>query len=85
MMIFAKPRFGIALLEEGDLSKHEPSLEEIIAEIKADHNPSVIFLLSSCTPEVMKVDFKGLPTIWQRPRFRCCLSLQAGWSTISPS
>ncbi|MWV53549.1 ferredoxin:protochlorophyllide reductase (ATP-dependent) subunit N [Chlorobium phaeovibrioides] len=60
MMIFAKPRFGIALLEEGDLSKHEPSLEEIIAEIKADHNPSVIFLLSSCTPEVMKVDFKGL-------------------------
>ncbi|NTW64210.1 MAG: ferredoxin:protochlorophyllide reductase (ATP-dependent) subunit N, partial [Chlorobiaceae bacterium] len=60
MMIFAKPRFGIALIEEGDLSKHEPTLEEIISEIKADHNPSVIFLLSSCTPEVMKVDFKGL-------------------------
>ncbi len=60
MMIFAKPRFGIALIEEGDLSKSEPTLEEIIAEIKADHNPSVIFLLSSCTPEVMKVDFKGL-------------------------
>lgn len=60
MMIFAKPRFGIALIEEGDLARHEPDLEEIIAEIKADHNPSVIFLLSSCTPEVMKVDFKGL-------------------------
>ena len=60
MMIFAKPRFGIALMEEGDLSKNEPTLEEIIREIKADHNPSVIFLLSSCTPEVMKVDFKGL-------------------------
>ncbi|MEI7694623.1 MAG: ferredoxin:protochlorophyllide reductase (ATP-dependent) subunit N [Chlorobium sp.] len=60
MMIFAKPRFGIALMEEGDLSKNEPTLEEIISEIKADHNPSVIFLLSSCTPEVMKVDFKGL-------------------------
>ncbi|ABB23103.1 ferredoxin:protochlorophyllide reductase (ATP-dependent) subunit N [Pelodictyon luteolum] len=60
MMIFAKPRFGIALIEEGDLSKNEPTLDEVIAEIKADHNPSVIFLLSSCTPEVMKVDFKGL-------------------------
>ena len=63
MMIFAKPRFGIALMEEGDLSKNEPTLEEIIREIKADHNPSVIFLLSSCTPEVMKVDFKGLAHI----------------------
>ena len=60
MMIFAKPRFGIALIEESDLSKAEPRLEEVIAEIKRDHNPSVIFLLSSCTPEVMKVDFKGL-------------------------
>ncbi|NTU54109.1 MAG: ferredoxin:protochlorophyllide reductase (ATP-dependent) subunit N [Chlorobiaceae bacterium] len=60
MMIFAKPRFGIALLEEPDLSRAEPKLEEVIAEIKRDHNPSVIFLLSSCTPEVMKVDFKGL-------------------------
>jgi light-independent protochlorophyllide reductase subunit N len=60
MMIFAKPRFGIALLEESDLSKHEPRLDEVISEIKRDHHPSVIFLLSSCTPEVMKVDFKGL-------------------------
>lgn len=60
MMIFAKPRFGVALIEEGDLSRAEPQLEEVIAEIKRDHNPSVIFLLSSCTPEVMKVDFKGL-------------------------
>ncbi len=60
MMIFAKPRFGVALIEEGDLSRAEPQLEAVIEEIKRDHNPSVIFLLSSCTPEVMKVDFKGL-------------------------
>jgi len=60
MMVFAKPRFGIAMLEEGDLSRQDPKLEDVIAEIKADHHPSVIFLLSSCTPEVMKVDFKGL-------------------------
>ncbi len=67
MMIFAKPRFGIALMEEGDLSKNEPTLEGIISEIKADHNPSVIFLLSSCTPEVMKVDFKGLAHLLSTP------------------
>ncbi|AAM73368.1 MAG TPA: ferredoxin:protochlorophyllide reductase (ATP-dependent) subunit N [Chlorobaculum sp.] len=60
MMIFAKPRFGVALIEEADLSRAEPQLEAVIEEIKRDHNPSVIFLLSSCTPEVMKVDFKGL-------------------------
>lgn len=60
MMIFAKPRFGIALMEEGDLSRQDPKLDEVIAEIRRDHHPSVIFLLSSCTPEVMKVDFKGL-------------------------
>lgn len=60
MMIFAKPRFGIALIEEGDLSRTEPTLEEVVREIKEDHKPSVIFLLSSCTPEVMKVDIKGL-------------------------
>ncbi|KZK73784.1 MAG: light-independent protochlorophyllide reductase subunit N [Pelodictyon luteolum] len=68
MMIFAKPRFGIALIEEGDLSKNEPTLDEVIAEIKTDHNPSVIFLLSSCTPEVMKVDFKGLADHLSTPR-----------------
>jgi light-independent protochlorophyllide reductase subunit N len=60
VMIFARPRFGVALLEETDLSKPQPELEELIAEIKADHKPSVIFLLSSCTPEVMKVEFQGL-------------------------
>jgi light-independent protochlorophyllide reductase subunit N len=60
VMIFAKPRFGVALLEEADLSKEHPQLEALIAEIRADHQPSVIFLLSSCTPEVMKVEFQGL-------------------------
>lgn len=60
VMIFARPRFGVALIEEEDLSKHQPELEALIAEIRADHHPSVIFLLSSCTPEVMKVEFQGL-------------------------
>jgi light-independent protochlorophyllide reductase subunit N len=60
VMIFAKPRFAVALMEEEDLSKQQPELEGLIEEIRADHNPSVIFLLSSCTPEVMKVEFEGL-------------------------
>ncbi|ACF13836.1 light-independent protochlorophyllide reductase, N subunit [Chloroherpeton thalassium ATCC 35110] len=60
MMIFARPRFGVALVEEEDLSKEHPQLKPLIEEIKADHHPSVIFLMSSCTPEVMKVDFDAL-------------------------
>ncbi|MEO1290000.1 MAG: nitrogenase component 1, partial [Chloroflexota bacterium] len=53
VMIFARPRFAVALIEEEDLSKQQPELETIIDEILEDHKPSVIFLLSSCTPEVM--------------------------------
>ncbi|NJK78816.1 MAG: ferredoxin:protochlorophyllide reductase (ATP-dependent) subunit N [Chloroflexaceae bacterium] len=60
VMIFARPRFGVALIEETDLSKPQPELHALIEEIKADHHPSVIFMLSSCTPDVMKVEFQGL-------------------------
>jgi light-independent protochlorophyllide reductase subunit N len=60
VMIFARPRFAVSLLEEGDLSSSQPDITAQIAEIKREHNPSVIFLLSSCTPEVMKVEFEGL-------------------------
>lgn len=60
VMIFARPRFAVSLLEEGDLSSSQPQIADQIAEIKREHNPSVIFLLSSCTPEVMKVEFEGL-------------------------
>ncbi len=60
VMIFARPRFGVAMLEESDLSKQQPDLQTIIDEIREQHHPSVIFLLSSCTPEVMKVEFDGL-------------------------
>jgi light-independent protochlorophyllide reductase subunit N len=67
VMIFARPRFGVALIEEADLSKQQPELDGIIDEIVADHHPSVIFLLSSCTPEVMKVEFDGLARAVSRP------------------
>lgn len=67
VMIFARPRFGVALMEEADLSKQQPELEALLDEIVADHKPSVIFLLSSCTPEVMKVEFDGLARSLSRP------------------
>ncbi|MEI7768533.1 MAG: nitrogenase component 1, partial [Chloroflexales bacterium] len=60
VMIFARPRFAVSLLEEADLSSSQPNIADQIAEIKREHNPSVIFLLSSCTPDVMKVEFEGL-------------------------
>jgi len=67
VMIFANPRFAVALLEEEDLSKQQPELDTLIDEILADHKPAVIFLLSSCTPEVMKVEFQGLADSLTRP------------------
>jgi light-independent protochlorophyllide reductase subunit N len=67
VMIFARPRFAVALIEEADLSKRQPELRTLIDEILADHHPSVIFLLSSCTPEVMKVEFEGLANSLSTP------------------
>ncbi len=67
VMVFARPRFGVALIEEEDLSKQQPELRGLIDEILADHHPSVIFLLSSCTPEVMKVEFEGLANALSTP------------------
>lgn len=67
VMIFSRPRFAVALIEEADLSKQQPDLDSLIDEILDDHQPSVIFLLSSCTPEVMKVEFEGLANALTRP------------------
>lgn len=67
VMIFARPRFAVALLEEGDLSSSQPEIAHQIDEICAEYKPSVIFLLSSCTPEVMKVEFEGLAGSLTRP------------------
>ncbi len=67
VMIFARPRFGVAMIEESDLSKQQPDLQQLIDEIRTEHRPSVIFLLSSCTPEVMKVEFDGLANSLSTP------------------
>jgi light-independent protochlorophyllide reductase subunit N len=67
VMIFARPRFAVSLLEEADLSSSQPNIDAQIAEIKREHNPSVIFLLSSCTPEIMKVEFEGMADALSTP------------------
>jgi light-independent protochlorophyllide reductase subunit N len=67
VMIFARPRFAVSLIEEPDLSAAQPQIADQIEEIRREHRPSVIFLLSSCTPEVMKVEFEGLAHSLSRP------------------
>ncbi len=67
VMIFARPRFGVALLEEADISRPQPDLHALIEEIRNEHKPSVIFMLSSCTPDVMKVEFQGLANSLSTP------------------
>ena len=67
VMVFARPRFAVALIEESDLSQPQPALHDLVDEILADHHPSVIFLLSSCTPEVMKIEMEGLAARLSRP------------------
>lgn len=60
VMIFAKPRYGVAMIEEADLSSPQIDIGPIVKDIVEKHHPSVIFLLNSCTPEIMKVDFEGM-------------------------
>jgi light-independent protochlorophyllide reductase subunit N len=60
VMIFAKPRYGVAMIEEGDLSAPLIDITDIVKDIVEQHHPSVIFLLNSCTPEIMKVDFETM-------------------------
>ncbi len=60
VMIFAKPRYGVAMMEESDLSAPQIDITEIVKDIVDQHHPSVIFLLNSCTPEIMKVDFETM-------------------------
>lgn len=67
VMVFARPRFGVALIEEADLSKQQPELQSLVDEIQTEFEPSVIFMLSSCTPEVMKVEFEGLANSLSTP------------------
>jgi light-independent protochlorophyllide reductase subunit N len=61
VMIFAKPRFATAILDEDDLSGADPltGLLPIVESIVAEHAPRAIFLASTCTPEILKMNIAG--------------------------
>lgn len=61
VMIFAKPRFATAVLDEDDLGGADPltGLRPLVADIVAEHGPRAIFLASTCTPEILKMNVAG--------------------------
>ncbi|UWQ18356.1 ferredoxin:protochlorophyllide reductase (ATP-dependent) subunit N [Jannaschia sp. M317] len=60
VMIFAEPRFGTAILEEGDLAGLKDANEELDREVARllDRRPDIrqLFLVGSCPSEVIKLD-----------------------------
>lgn len=61
VMIFAKPRFATAVLEEDDLSGADAltALMPIAQAVVDEHRPAAIFLGSTCTPEILKMNIAG--------------------------
>ena len=61
VMIFAKPRFATAVLDEDDLGGADPltGLRPLVAAVVAEHAPRAIFLASTCTPEILKMNVAG--------------------------
>jgi light-independent protochlorophyllide reductase subunit N len=61
VMIFATPRFATAVLDEDDLSGADPltGLIPLTEAVVAEHRPSAIFLSSTCTPEILKMNIGG--------------------------
>jgi light-independent protochlorophyllide reductase subunit N len=61
VMIFAKPRFATAVLDEDDLGGADPltGLRPLVSAVVAEHAPRAIFLASTCTPEILKMNVAG--------------------------
>ncbi len=60
VMIFAEPRFGTAILEEGDLAGLKDANDELDREVARllERRPDIrqLFLVGSCPSEVIKLD-----------------------------
>ncbi len=61
VMIFAKPRFATAVLDEDDLSGRDAleAVQPLVEAVVAEHRPGAIFLGSTCTPEILKMNIAG--------------------------
>lgn len=63
VMIFAEPRYALALLEEGDISAQLNDYKELLNlsdKIKRDRKPSVIFWVGTCTTEIIKMNLENI-------------------------
>ncbi len=60
MMLFAKPRFATAVMEESDIYQGPSlkSLREIIKEIASAFPLEVLFLWGTCPVEILKIDLE---------------------------
>jgi light-independent protochlorophyllide reductase subunit N len=61
VMIFAQPRFATAVLDEDDLAGRDTltALRPLVESVVATHAPKAIFLGSTCTPEILKMNVQG--------------------------
>jgi light-independent protochlorophyllide reductase subunit N len=61
VMIFAKPRFATAVLDEDDLAGRDvlEAVGPLVEAVVAEHRPGAIFLASTCTPEILKMNVAG--------------------------
>ncbi len=61
VMIFAKPRFATAVLDEDDLAGRDTleAVAPLVEQVVAEHRPGAIFLASTCTPEILKMNVAG--------------------------
>jgi light-independent protochlorophyllide reductase subunit N len=61
VMIFAQPRFATAVLDEDDLAGRDTltALQPLFASVIAQHAPKAVFLASTCTPEILKMNVQG--------------------------
>ncbi len=61
VMIFAKPRFATAVLDEDDLAGRDvlEAVQPIVEAVIAEHRPGAVFLGSTCTPEILKMNVAG--------------------------
>jgi light-independent protochlorophyllide reductase subunit N len=61
VMIFAQPRFATAMLDEDDLAGRDAlsALEPLVRTVVKEHAPKAIFLGSTCTPEILKMNIQG--------------------------
>lgn len=61
VMIFAQPRFATAVLDEDDLAGRDTltALQPLLKTVVETHAPKAIFLASTCTPEILKMNVQG--------------------------